>query len=142
MTVDGYRLIDHTADLGVEIWAADPQALFIRAARTLFDLLVGGRGQSRSGAEPRRLTIQGQDQADLMINWLRELLYIWNAEQQVLTGVRIETLSDTEISAQVAFERFAPRHHEARHDIKAVTYHQTAVGPCDAGWCARIIFDI
>ena len=139
MTGQGYRLIDHTADMGIEVRSLGPDGLFSTAAAALFDLIAAGSG--RGGGMARSITVEGGDWADLMVNWLRELLYIWHADQQVLAGVDILELSDTLLRARVFFETFEPQRHEIRHEIKAVTYHQIDVGPHGGGWRARIIFD-
>lgn len=136
----GYRLIDHTADFGVEVWADDAVQLFEKAAGVLTDLLFES-GDLRGG-ERQRLEIDGQDWADLMVNWLRELLYLWAGGERIVTGVQIEQLQETRVAADVRTIGFDPQRHRVRHDIKAVTYHQIQVGPCDPGWCCRVIFDL
>jgi SHS2 domain-containing protein len=42
----------------------------------------------------------------------------------------------------VTGEPFDGRKHEICKEIKAVTYHQTEVRQTDAGWTARVIFDV
>jgi SHS2 domain-containing protein len=137
-----YRLFDHTADLGVEIYGPDPAALFINAGYALFEMLVQREEQSPQGRHHRRIEVQGGDWADLMVNWLRELLYLFNGDQQVLSDIRMQALSENELQAVVASEDFMPRRHRVRQEIKAVTYHQIDVGPQSGRWMARVIFDI
>jgi SHS2 domain-containing protein len=135
-----YRLIDHTADFGLEIWGVDAAALFEEAATALFDLLAdpvtskGGRSQT--------IDVTGDDWPDLMVNWLRELLYIFNGEERIVCGVTILTIERTRMQATVTSENYAPQRHEIRNEIKAVTYHQIDVGPHEKGWLARVIFDV
>ena len=82
-----FRLIDHTADLGIEVFGNHLAELYTNAAMALFDILVQGH---RDGAGLRRdLRFQGAEAADLMVNWLRELLFLWNAEQQIVKKITI-----------------------------------------------------
>lgn len=136
----GYRFFDHTADFGIEIFGDDARSLFEEAAKALSDLIAesGTPGHGRQ----RTLEVSGQDWADLMINWLRELLYIWNGESQLVRRVEFLTLKKTLLKAMVTSEDYNPEHHEIRNEIKAVTYHQIEVGPFEEGWRARVIFDI
>lgn len=140
----GYRLIDHTADFGVQVWGRDAAQLFERAAAALMDLLF--TPGDRSPEREEIIHIEGRDWADLMVNWLRELLFLWAGRQRVLTGVRIEKLTENRLQATVGSARFDQRIHRLNHEIKAVTYHQIEAGPVADGkgereWQARVIFD-
>ena len=135
----GYRFIDHTADFGVEIWGRDAVQLFEQAAIALIDLLVTAADVPADRTDT--VEIQGQDWPDLMVNWLRELLYLHTGMERVVTAVRIEELSATCLQAKVDSLRFEIGVHRLNHEIKAVTYHQIAVGPGENGWQARVIFD-
>jgi SHS2 domain-containing protein len=140
----GYRFIDHTADFGLEIFGTDETALFEQAARALFDLIVDPvidpalleKGHART------IKVVGQDWADLMVNWLRELLYLWNGEAQLVSSVFVTSLEQNHLQATVTSEKYNCRRHEIKNEIKAVTYHQIEVGPYEDGWRAKVIFDI
>ena len=47
-----YRIIDHTADLGLHVFGADPSELFATAARAMFDIMVSPEFGTR-GAIPQ-----------------------------------------------------------------------------------------
>jgi SHS2 domain-containing protein len=136
----GYRFIDHTADFGLEIFGADAEDLFVQAAKALTDLLTDPR--TLQGRQQRTLAVTGDDWADLMVNWLRELLYLWNGEEQLVHDVSIETLEQARLVAKVGTDAYHPDTHSIRNEIKAVTYHQIEVGPHQDGWRAQVIFDI
>ena len=76
--MNAYRLIEHTADAGIEVTAPDAQTLFIEAGRALCDLLAMAEGSCDGLAY--EITLDGADWTDLMINWLRELLYLFNGK--------------------------------------------------------------
>jgi SHS2 domain-containing protein len=135
-----YRLLDHTADLGVEIFGATPEALFANAARTLGELLCDPQALQPRGE--RLVEAVGEDWADLMIDWLRELLYLWNGEQQLWADVSIETIDANRLVARVGTDLYDAARHSMRHDIKAVTYHGIEVAPAVGGWRAAVIFDV
>ncbi len=141
MSRTGHRLIDHTADFGLEFWAPGPEALFSLAARVLFQNMVDSQGRL-VGRRRHSLQVEGDDWADLMVNWLRELLFLWHGQGEILTEATIESLSATHLHATLTVDDFNPDLHGVLHEIKAVTYHQIQVGPCEKGWCARVIFDI
>ena len=135
-----YRLIDHTADFGLEIWGDDETALFEEAAKALFDLISDPAAFKADHS--RSVEVKGDDWPDLMVNWLRELLYMFNGEEQIVGNVAVTAINETRLQATVASDDFDPQRHDIKTEIKAVTYHQIDVGPCEGGWRARVIFDI
>lgn len=135
-----YTTFDHTADLGVEISGADPYQLFANAGTTLFHLISGGSAIEENNALP--VTVEGSGYEDLMMNWLRELLYLHQVKGYLLSTFIIHQLDDSILRATVRGERFDARRHELLREIKAVTYHQLSVKQEQVGWTARLVFDI
>jgi len=135
-----YKLIDHTADFGIHVFGADPKELFANAAFATFDTLT--EIDSLKSLKTTTLRVNGDDWSDLMINWLRELLYLWNGKELLVKKTRILALSENELSANVELDPFDPDRHEIKIEIKAVTYHQIQVSSGPEGWEARVIFDV
>ena len=97
--------------------------------------------ETKGGIE-HTVEVGGDDWADLMVNWLRELLYLWNGEEQLVCAIAVEFLDRNHLRARVATTDYSPDIHSIRNEIKAVTYHQIQVGPHESGWRAQVIFDI
>jgi SHS2 domain-containing protein len=135
-----YKTFDHTADLGVEIYGSNLDELFVNAGTTLFDLISGGCGIEENAALP--VAVEGNGYEDLMVSWLRELLYLYQVKGYLLSTFIIHELNDSLLRATVRGEQFNVRRHELLREIKAVTYHQLTIEQGHAGWTARIVFDI
>ena len=135
-----YHLIDHTADFGIQVFGSDSRELFINAALALFDVIT--EMDVLKGHDSCHITASGADWPDLMINWLREILYLWNGKERLLKSVQILSLSENKISAKIYFDAYKPDRHIIKTEIKAVTYHQIQVKSSPSGWKAQIIFDI
>ncbi len=135
-----YTLLDHTADLRIRVSGTDPADLFKNAGLALFDLIT--KPDRLRPSEVIELAVTGDDPADLMVNYLRELLYLWAGNEKLVKMIDIADISDTAISARVSTDRYQPEHHEILHEIKAVTYHQIEVGRTAGGWQAMVVFDI
>jgi SHS2 domain-containing protein len=135
-----YRRIDHTADLGIEIYGMSPAALFENAALALFDQIIDPVGVK--GARKDHLTIHGTDWPDLMVNWLRELLFFWNGKELLVKKAEILSITGTGLSARIAYDSYDPGQHTIINEIKAVTYHQIRVEEGPYGWKATVIFDV
>ena len=135
-----YRIIDHTADLGIHVYGADPKELFANAAYALFDLITDLK--ILKAAHTEKIMMTGEDWPDLMMNWLRELLYFWTGRERLVKQTEILTLSKTKLIASLDYDTYDPDRHMIKEEIKAVTYHQLEVKSGPSGWEARIIFDV
>lgn len=135
-----YRLFEHTADLGIEFFADSLEELFVSSASGLFDVISG---IDRIKAEKTfQIKIEGIDLEDLLINWLRELLYLHQVKRILLCKFHISEISDTRLVGSVMGEPFDAKRHEIKKEIKAATYHGIEVRESNGRWTARVIFDV
>ena len=135
-----YKVFDHTADLGLEIYGKDEKALFSNAAFAIFDLAVDLHDVNTS--EVLTISVRGSDREDLFVNYLREILYILNGKGMLLKEFSISEISSRHLVGEVRGEAFNPERHSIKTEIKAVTYHQVKVEKSKGGWRARVIFDV
>ena len=135
-----YRIFDHTADLGVEISAATVEELYAAAGFALFNLLTD-LSQVRAGIA-REIVVAGEEPADLLVNFLREILYLWNGERFLIKTCSIREATPQRLKALLRGEAFDPGRHRMKAEIKAVTYHQASVCETEAGFVAKVVFDV
>ena len=135
-----YALIDHTADAGVRVWAPDLSSLFTEAARALFEQIADIT--TIAGRQSRSVSVEGFDRSDLLVNWLKELLYLFHTDGCMVKTTAIKAITDTTLFADISYDVFDPQIHEIQTEIKAVTYYGLAVEPVSGGFTATIIFDV
>ena len=135
-----YRLIEHTADLGILVCGDSPGDLFANAACAVFDLMTD-LGQVRLAGE-RRIDLEGADWEDLLVNYLREVLYLFNGEGMLLADFIIADIDPHCVSGSVRGELFDARRHIIKREIKAVTYHGVEVSETGKGWRGKVILDV
>jgi SHS2 domain-containing protein len=135
-----YRVFDHTADLGIDVSGKTLADLYGNAALALFDIMVEPAGMQV--VENREIEIHGADPTDLFVNFLREMLYLFNGEGLVLTSCRVAHIDERSLSAHIRCGRYDARTHRVKTEIKAVTYHQATVMKTARGWQGRVIFDV
>ncbi|HUV51360.1 MAG TPA: archease [Anaerolineae bacterium] len=135
-----YRIIDHTSDFGLRVFASDIKTLFADAAHAMIDQITDIN--ELKGLNEFHVHVTGSDWPDLMVNWLREVLYLWTGEEKLVKRAQILSLSEYELSAKVMYDTYEPDRHIIKNEIKAVTYHQIYVKSLPNGWETQIIFDV
>jgi len=136
-----FQLIDHTADLGIEISAASRPDLYAEAGRALMAVIFDN-DPPQTADQTQDLTVSGTDQVDLLVKFLGELLFLTMTRGLAATNIEIAKLTDQEITARLGLAPVDFVANPPALEIKAVTYHQAAVEPTPDGWRARIIFDV
>jgi SHS2 domain-containing protein len=139
MKVD-YELIDHTADLGIRFASPTLEGLFEVAAAALSDLLLGE--STITPARTEQVSVRAENTEDLLVELLRELLYLWGVGKLAFSEANVKIPEETSLVAEVRGETFDPQRHVIANEIKAVTYHQLEVKRVDDTWHAQVIFDI
>ena len=135
-----YKIFEHTADLGLEIYGQSLPELFTNAAYALFDLVTALHRVRPT--ERRIIAVSGTDREDLLVNYLREVLYLYNGKGLLLSDFMITDMEEKSLRGEVGGETFDASRHIIKKEIKAVTYHQASVLQTSTGWTGRIIVDV
>lgn len=135
-----YEPLSHTGDLGMLVYGRNLHELFAHAAWAMFDLM--GDATTICPQQIVQIQVSATDREDLLVQWLSELLYLYDTQRLLCCTCTFTTLEPTALTATVAGEPLDPARHPIDTEIKAVTYHQIAVEPIGDGWQARVIFDV
>lgn len=135
-----YELFDHTADLGLRVRAPDLNTLFAEAGECLFSAIVEDPAVVRPSAE-QAIDLTGTNREYLLFDWLRELLYRFDADHMVYRNFAV-TVHPDGLTATVRGEKLDPTRHTLSHEVKAITYHELKVEQTPDGWLAEVIVDI
>ena len=135
-----YRVLEHTADIGFEAFGATREAVFANAARALTHLMVDL--DSILPLENLPLRAEGSDMPGLLVNWLSEVLYLFDAEGWLFRDFKVENLTDHSLAAKAQGEKFDRTRHQAKLLVKAITYHQLDLRNTGQGWRAQVYVDI
>jgi SHS2 domain-containing protein len=160
----GYRILDHTADIGIEVHGSTLTDLFSQAALALVDLLTDRT--ILTGEAERIIRVAGADLEDLWVNYLREILFLFHGDNFLVKGVRsiacekspspnpiltptlpgegreANMVTGLSLVAHCFGDIYHSRHHVLKTEIKAVTYHRAEVKQTPAGWRGVFIVDV
>ena len=135
-----YEFFDHTADLGLRVRATNLNDLFADAATALFAAIVDDLDSVRHERE-LEIEIVGTDREYLLFDWLRELLYRFDADHLLLSKFQVE-VGESGLKAKTWGEQIDATRHVLSHEVKAITYHALRVERVDEEWIAEVIVDI
>jgi SHS2 domain-containing protein len=133
-----YRYLDHTADLGIEVWGANIAEMFANVGRAIFETQVSGKLKSN---KEKSIVLQCESLEDLFIDWCRELLYNFSVNSFIPSDYQI-CIEGYSLRAQMRGDLYDPKRHRIRIEIKNPTYHGLKVKKNEEGFRARIIFDV
>ena len=135
-----YRIIEHTADTGFKIRGETKEQLFETAGLAFFDIMwrIGHPNES----QPEIIEVTGSDMKELLVNFLEEFLYLYDAKGLVCTQLKVETVTDTKICAKAWLQLFNDNEDSELLGVKAVTYHQLQIDKKDQKWFAQVFLDI
>jgi SHS2 domain-containing protein len=133
----GFREVDHTADLEIEVWGESLEALSRQAALGMNELLLIRWKEDQETLPVRQVTVEAIDEEGLLVSFLSELLYL--LEEERLAGKRFAIAAE---GGQLQAEVTCGRVKSYTRDIKAVTYHRLNIRRREGRLEANLVFDI
>ena len=136
----GWIFLDHTADIRMEVRGTTMEELFTNAARGLTSLLAPGTLPTPD--REMQVELEGVDYDDLLVDWLREILFYYDAEGFVLSEARVDALSQSALQGRLLGTTLSSDELSGEMEIKGVTYHGLAITRHEKGFSAQVVFDI
>ena len=138
--MEKFRYIDHTGDLGVEVFGDTPSSLFQHAGEAFADIVTDA--DSIRPEESRLIRLEAERLDDLLIKWLNEFVFLFDTDGFLPKVFDIVSIDPHHIDARVQGEAYDAEHHAIKTPVKGATYHQLKIVRRDGGYMARVIFDL
>ncbi len=139
-----YEYLEHTADIKFIAYGKNLEEVFENAALAMFNVIIDTEKVSEKTAE--EIILKSPDLESLLVDWLSELLYLFEVNEIVFKKFRVEEIREEEgeysITSRASGEKYYPESHPFETEIKAVTYNQLEVEKIDDGWKAQVVVDI
>lgn len=137
---DWLEYVEHTADEGIAVRAADLETLFARAAWAMVSI-VGDpdRVEEEFGEQ---VIVSGRDLVSLLVNWLSEINVRIQTDGHIFGRFDVKNMTPHKLEAEIGGEHIDVEKHAVHTEIKAVTYHGLSVEKKKGLWEARVIFDV
>ncbi|RJR33703.1 MAG: archease [Desulfobacteraceae bacterium] len=119
------------------------EGLFGDAAEALINTMVEDLDSVKERVR-RRITVQAESVEMLLFQFLQELIFYKDAEQELLLPADMEIGRRDEeyvLSCVARGEKMDPDRHDLHVDVKAVTFHRFSVKSTPGGWEATVVLD-
>ena len=146
-----FRIVEHQADIAVELEAEDCHGLFETALEALKVLLTGNSENMETDADENNsnhlktstqiITASGFDNEERLIGLMNEFLYLCQVKEFYPVGIgEIKFGRKEDVSAEiVVFAHGQGR--ELQREIKAATFHDINI-KTEPLWSAKVVLDV
>ena len=138
--VKNYRIIEHTADIGIHVKGKNLKDLFQNAGLAIFEISSERINQKKGKIKTIRIAQKALDLDELFVNWVNELLSFSASKGIIFEKIKINRIGETAIEAVVSGSSI--KNYKVNTEIKAATYHQLKINKNTSGWQAEVIFDV
>ena len=135
-----YRITPHHSELAVKVFGSSQNELFTNSAWALFDVITDIEKIEIKERLP--LQVEGTDRDDLLVNWVREVLYFYQGSGYLLKDFRVIELGEKLLKAEVCGEKIDPDRHEIKREVVAVAYDKSRMTKTGEQWTAQLIFEV
>jgi len=120
-----FRLIEHTADVGLVAYGHSLAEAFANAAYGLFSIIAELKTVKET--ESRRLELDEDDAEALLFEWLNRLIYLFDVEMLLFKRFDIGDFDGCRLKAVCYGEKYDPSRHQLKTGVKSATYHMLKV---------------
>lgn len=135
-----FEVINHTADVGIVAYGVELKQAFANAAVALFSLIADPNTVKENLY--RDVEIFADDQESLLVQWLNELIYLFDVEHIVFNKFEISKLTKNQLQARCFGEKVELSRHKLKTGVKAATYHMLKINRDDTGYKIQVILDV
>ena len=143
--MNGFVEIEHTADIGIEIWADTFENLFSTAVQGYYKLVLSNDYLSK---KHQSFSFSDQDSTceNLLISFLSEINYLLMVKKQIVKPINSVQISKKDESYNLIMngqlQMLDYPENDIQTEIKAVTYHQAQINKDGDVYRTRVFFDI
>ncbi|MEM0465736.1 MAG: archease [Candidatus Pacearchaeota archaeon] len=140
-----FKFLEHTADKKFQAFGNSLEECFINAALALKSVFY--EKEVKSTIE-KQINIKGTDLENLMVNFLEELLVLFETEEFLLSSISYLSISSTGGLKRKSFKLFAVLHGDSAKNykiegsVKAITYYDIFVKKEKDKYICQVVVDV
>ncbi|MFC1988216.1 archease [Chloroflexota bacterium] len=134
-----FEILEHTADVGIIAYGSDMKEAFANTAKGMFSLIT--ELEDVEEVEYWETELTAPDRESLLVDWLNELIYLFDVENILFNRFDITRLNDIRLKARSYGQKVDSSRHELKLGIKAATYHMLKIERSE-NIRVQVLFDI
>ncbi len=132
---EGFKEIDHTADVALQVWGKTLSILFCQAALGLY--AIAGVRTKRDMITRKAMHLEAEDKEELLVNFLSELLYQMN-ENRILYKIETLVVDNNILEGKMAGKAIT----HIEREIKAVTFYELKIEEVEGYFQTKLVLDV
>ena len=132
-----YKIINHTADTGIEVEGKNLKEIFFESYKGLYKIAGVEKGK-KEGRD--KIKIIADTYEELLIKFLNELIFYIYGEGKYYDVKKIEIKKNRGFTLEVEIEKYEIKNFE--REVKAATYHNISIKNKNGIFTTKIIFDL
>ena len=137
MEKKNYQTLEHPADLKIQARGKSLKEVFSNILKAMFEACQP-EIDSQSPLINRQIQIKADNIESSLIDFLSEIIYLSDVNNEAYFKVNFETLTDKELRAEIKGQKVK----SFQTEIKAATWHDLEIKKENNQWQAIILFDI
>jgi SHS2 domain-containing protein len=133
-----YEFLEHTADVKFRAEGASLEEMFVSAAEAMAETVRGDIKILEQ--EDRSFEVEGKDDVGLLYNFLEEFLFLLDAEDFLVAGIKSIDIEDSKLKCVVVGD--AAKNYKFTNDVKAVTYSDMFVKEENNKFVCEVVLDV
>lgn len=133
-----FRLIEHTADIGLIAYGTTLAKAYANAAYGMFSIIA--ELDNVREIESREVDLYEDDPEALLFEWLNRLLYVFDVEKLLFRRFDVTDFDGRRMKAICYGEKYDPSRHQIKLGVKSATYHMLKVDASKSQ--VQVIFDV
>ncbi len=138
----GFELFQHTADLGIRVWANSKAELVSEAVKGLYGAIGEIEPEAQETEQMSEFTAEADSDAHLLRDFLAHVLFTLETRHRMVTSISVHYFEAPQIRLTVGTKLVAPDLSVYHREVKAITYHELALDQKDDGYELSMIVDI
>jgi SHS2 domain-containing protein len=131
-----YKIAQHTADIGLELSGKKIEEIFESALLGMMNIL--NPIKISDTIIKREIKVESVDISSLIVDFLNEVLYFCNTENEFYDKIKFKEISDNNLIAELRGKKCGG----FGEDIKATTYHGVKIEKEKDNFRVNVIFDV
>nr|WP_259134343.1 archease [Methanosalsum natronophilum] len=139
-----FEFLEHTADAKFKAYGTTLEEAFENVAMATMNVMIDTT--PIKGLITKHVELESSSLDDLVVDWLSEILFLFEVEEIVFGNFKVESVSQQEdnkykIVGEVAGEPIDPSTHKFNTHAKAVTYNGLQVTKENSYWVLQVTID-